>query len=400
MDWIQQQLTEVADAVRARRDEIGLQFSRRLREAAPEYYAVDASDLQGAGWAALYVLVDGALEQIASGESASGLPRELADESAAAARAELPWELIARTYHLTHQVLWESVIPEIVRQRMPRDDETLVLRAASDLLFGYFGAATEAARQVYAQARAKSAGHSERRLVERVGQALNGVAVRDVQLGYRLAQSHVAVVAWGGDVKRHLAEVGRSLDAELLVVPAGVGYFWAWFGRPAGWLGVDLVAALCDDSGIRIALGAPALGRTGFASSHRQARLVASLSARKLLPASRIVVPFDEVALMSVVLADESAARVFVEHELAGLAATDNQTLELRRTIVAFSRASHNAKVAARLLGVSERAVRYRVAKLEQMFGADFRAKLPELVVAVEAADALESQVEQRIRQG
>jgi hypothetical protein len=397
MDRIRNHLEAVADSVRRHRDEIGAQFSQRLREAAPQYYAGNASDLQGAGWAALYVLIDGALRGIATGQIDGTLAGALANEASAAARADLPWDLIHRTYQLTHQVMWEAVIPQLVDLKIPRHDEALVLREASDVMFRYFGFCEEAARQVYLHTQATNTEHSRRRLLERVEKLLNGVAVPDSQIGYRLEQNHVAVVGWGDNAEQTVADAAVRAAAEMLVVPAGVGHFWAWLGCPAGRPAVDLRPLIPSTTEVVVAQGSSAFGRPGFAASHRQARLVASLAARKLLPASSTVTAFEEVALMSVVLEDESAARVFIAHELGALSSQAKDSQLMRRTLVALSRSSQNIKVAARMLGVSERTVRYRMAKLEQSLGLDFRSRLPELVAAVGAVEALQNQAAGRL---
>src|SRR5689334_8493769 len=123
--------------LRAEREAIAGRFSQLLRSAAPEYYAIDASDFQDAGWAALAVVVDGALLAV-DGGSHAGFPVELVAESVAAARNGLPWEVLDRTYHLTHQAVWEAVIGVLTGLRRPRAEQAALLRAASGRLFAYF----------------------------------------------------------------------------------------------------------------------------------------------------------------------------------------------------------------------------------------------------------------------
>ena len=69
--------------LRAEREAIAGRFSQLLRSAAPEYYAIDASDFQDAGWAALAVVVDGQ-QRAVDGGSHAGFPVELVAESVAA----------------------------------------------------------------------------------------------------------------------------------------------------------------------------------------------------------------------------------------------------------------------------------------------------------------------------
>ena len=368
---------------------------------APEYYAIDASDFQDAGWAALFVVVDDVLASLDAGEVPTALPRELLEESAAAARSGLPWDVLDRTYRLTHQVLWESMFPELVALKLPRDDQALVLRAASDVLFRYFDQLSTLAGQAYADAQREREGQREHRTARLVKQILDGVAVRDVHLGYRLAQTHVAIVAWGGDPRDEIHSVARRLGIEMLVIPAGGNHVWAWLGLPAGRTSADVQEAITAKPGNGFTLGSPAQGRAGFVVSHRQAKLVASLWARKLLTPKSLtheeaVISFDEVAMQVVALENEGTARIFVDHELRRLPGGGPRDRELRDTLVAYSRSGLNARGAGNLLGVAERTVRYRLDRLESLLGAGFRERLPQLVLAATLADALEAQRQAR----
>ena len=401
MDRTPQQIQRLTSALRARRQDLGTRFARRLRDVAPEYYAIDASDFQDAGWAALFVVVDDVLASLDAGEVPKALPLKLLEESSAAARSGLPWDVLDRTYRLTHQVLWESMFPELMALKLPRDDEALVLRAASDVLFRYFDQLSMLAGQVYTDTQREREGLREHRIAQLVKQILDGVAVRDVHLGYRLAQTHVAVVAWGDHPRHEIAAAARRLGAEMLAIPAGGNHIWAWLGLPADLAAADVRGAITTEPGHGFALGSPAQGRAGFVLSHRQAKLAASLWARKLLSVNALthsesVLSFDEVALQVVALENESTARIFVDHELRRLPGTGPRDRELRDTLVAYSRSGLNARVAGNLLGVAERTVRYRLDRLEALLGTGFRERLPQLVLAATLADALDAQSQAR----
>jgi hypothetical protein len=381
----------VAVAIRARRDDFAGRLSRRLRAVVPEYYAVDESDLQQAGWTAMYVLVDGVLDVLAGASPPAPLHPSLADEAAAAARSGLSWDLIDRTYRLTHQALWEEVFPVVAEQRLSRADQALLLRQVSDVFFDHFDLQAAAARQVFDAARREATEHSQRRLRERVAQVLGGVPVRDVELGYRLGQDHLALVAWGHDVEASVRSLVSAVGAELLLVHAGAGHVWAWLGLASSDLD-DPAAAVVAGPGTHVALGSRAYGREGFGTSHRQARLAASLGVRGLVPSTTTVIRFDHVALLAAALEDEVTARVCVDHLLAPLAAAGARAEELADTLVVWARSGLSPVLAGRRLEVSERTVRYRVERLEELLGPDLRSRLPELVLAVEMRLALETQ--------
>lgn len=396
VDRTRQQVHQLTSALRGSRHDVGAKFVRRLRDVAPEYYAVDASDFQDAGWAVLFVVVDDVLASLDAGEVPAALPREVLEESSAAARSGLPWDVLDRTYRLTHQVLWESMFPELVALKLPRDDEALVLRAASDVLFRYFDQLSALAGQVYADAQREREGRREHRNAQLVKQILDGVAVRDVQLGYRLAQTHVAIVAWGGDPREEIVALARRLGAELLAIPAGGNHVWAWLGLPSDSPTADVRKTILAEPGNGFALGSPAQGRAGFVVSHRQAKLAASLWARKLLPQHEVVVSFDRIAMQVVALENEDTARLFVDHELHGLTEAGPRDRELRDTLVAYSRSGLNARVTGDVLGIAERTVRYRLDRLEMLLGQDFRERLPQLVLAATLAHALDAQRQAR----
>ena len=399
MDGLVQQRRAVAAAVRARRDDFGERFSRRLREAVPEYYAVDESDLQQAGWSAMYVLVDGVLDVLAGATPPTTLHRSLADEAAAAARSDLPWETVDRTYRLTHQALWEEVFPVLAELRLPRADQALLLRQVSDVFFTQFDRQAEAARLVFEAARQEESEHSQRRLRERVAQVLDGVAVRDVELGYRLGQEHLALVAWGVDVEASVRGLASRIGAELLLVEAGAGHVWGWLGLASSEV-TDPVGAVRPDAGTHVALGSVSAGREGFVTSHREARLAASLGARGLVPSTVPVIRFDQVALLAAALEDEVTARVCAGHLLAPLEAAGARSTELADTLVVWARTGLSPRAAGRQLAVSERTVRYRVERLEELLGSDLRTRLPELVLAVEITRALDVQRRSRSTTG
>jgi hypothetical protein len=388
-------VADLAALVRNRQDAIRAEFARRLRDVAPEYYAVDATDFKQAGWSALTVVVDGALSVLESWEVPTGLPRELEGESRAAVRNGLPWQTLDRTYHLTHQVIWSALLSELTQTRWSREDPR-VLQVASDLLFRYFDHMTTAASQVYAEAETEARGESDRRTAQLVNQIFSGAVVQDNELGYRLSQHHTAVVAWGVDAREAIMALGRTLQAETLTVPTGDGHVWGWWGTADA---VNLLTTVppptAGERQVTMMVGSALSGRSGFLTSHLQAKAVASLVARRLYPDVAGVTTYDQVSLRAVALENETAARVFVEHELGRLtAAADDRADELRETLLRYVDAGLNAGRTATLLGVAERTVRHRLSRLEQLLGQDFRTRLPQLVLAIQLYDS------QRLQRG
>ena len=113
------------------------------------------------------------------------------------------------------------------------------------------------------------------------------------------------------------------------------------------------------------------------------------MAARNLVATLGGMVRYADVATEAVALDDESSARVFVRHQLPDLLGSTRRDADLRATLLAYSAAGLNAHTAARALGVAERTLRYRLTHLESVLGADFRGRMPELVVAVKLHAAL-----------
>ena len=388
------QLLALTAALRKERSALTANFTRRLRDIAPEYYAIDASDFQDAGWMSLPVVVEGALRALETGEIDDRLPRELIDEAITAYRSGLPWEVLDRSYRLTHQVLWEHILLVLTDLRVRRAEEALLLRSASIVLFQYFDNVCTAAGHLYIQA--ERAGRRDERIVHLIGQIVDGVAVPDTALGYRLGQTHVAVIAWGADPRTQIEAAVRDLRIDALVVPTGEREIWAWFGLNAERGFQDVRSAIGNSPGNQMALGCAAEGRKGFVTTHRQAKLAASLWARKLVAPSGSTVTYSETSVLSVALENENTARVFVEHQLGALLAEGERGRELRETLIAYTRSGLNARATGKTLGVAERTIRYRLGRLEGLLGNDFRQRLPELAAASLIAGALEAQQQAR----
>lgn len=398
VDRVREQFHRLTAALRREHQAVTASFTRKFRELAPEYYAIDASDFQDAGWMSLPVVVEGALRCLDTGETKGGLPRELMDESVTAYRSGLPWLVLDRSYRLTHQVLWEHVLLVLGELNLRRDEQALLLRGASDLLFQYFDTLCMEAGQIYAQA--ERAGRRDERMAHLIGQIIDGVAVPDTALGYRLTQNHVAVVAWGADPRVQIEAAVRDLRIEALIVPAGERQVWAWLAVKAPRSVEDVRSAIGNPPGNQFALGSPAEGRAGFVTGHHQAKLAASLWARKLIAPSDSTVTYGEISLLSVALENESTARVFVDHQLGATFGDDGRGRELRQTLIAYASSGLNARATGTILGVAERTVRYRLGRLEGLLGNDFRQRLAELTAAAVVADALEIQQRARSQAG
>src|SRR5581483_6754672 len=185
VDQTSQHLSRLAETLGARLTEIATEVSIRIQNDVPDYYQVASTDFQGAGYGAVIEVLASAFGTLGScGRVPDRLPLTLVDEASGSARNGLPWEMIARTYAITHEVVADAVMVEVANWHLRRSEHTLVLQIASRCLFRCFEYLTVEAARVYETARYDLRDDRERGRLEIVKHALGGFAVTDAELGY------------------------------------------------------------------------------------------------------------------------------------------------------------------------------------------------------------------------
>lgn len=315
------------------------------------------------------------------------------------ARRRLDVTVVLRGFQVGSRLAWREVTGAL-----ERDIEDPDLRyGLLTLGWGRISTAIEeiaaAAVVAYTAERDAWVSGARARRAEAIGALLAGDPVdadaATATLGYRLLGRHVACSLWLDEelverspqqaLERVASDLGRSVRAgDVLVHPDGTRSLSAWFTvKSIGSL--EGVARLKVPAGVRIALGLPATGVEGFASSHRQA-----LEARRVAIRSAgtpTVVSFEDVELVSAYVDNTTAAKDLVRRELGALVGTDEQTSRLRQTALAYLRAGGNAREAAVLLGTHKNTVLYRLRQIEEMLGhgvLDRRLKLEVALTLVE----------------
>lgn len=388
----------LAAALREQTGELAEATVRRLRQELPDYYSVSDPDWQAAGYGALPAVLSTAWTTLENdGRVPAHLPSNLVDEALNAARSGVAWEIVDRSYSLTHVAIWDAVLEEVLSWHMPRGDQKLTLSISSTFLFRCFDWLTTKAGDVYAGERDDWLDRRQKRLFEMVTQAIDGLAVPDAELGYRTHQHHIGIVGWGHDPRRAIADGARLLDAELLIVPSIGSAVWAWIGRPGYADYEQAVAAFAPPPATHLALGAIETGRRGFSTTHHQAQLASSVGVRQLVAADRRVIAYPNVAVEAFALSDEPRARIFVSHTLGGLATSDSKGLRLLQTLRAYCDAGGNGALTAQRLGIAERTVRYRLRTIEDHFGLRLDTRVVELGLAARLFQALEGQANTRL---
>ncbi|MFD9738694.1 PucR family transcriptional regulator [Umezawaea sp. NPDC059074] len=214
-------------------------------------------------------------------------------------------------------------------------------------------------------------------------------ADRDTALGYRLAETHVAVVIDTADRDRADEVLRRAQTASgaanRLLVPLDPPGWTAWLGSPER---IDLRALrdVLAATGLRTAVGGPRRGVDGFRRAHAEARRAEEL--RRLLAVSDDCLVFADFALDSVLLKDVAAARAFAEDQLGDLAADTVRAERMRETLLAWLSTGSQTTAAARL-GIHLNSLRLRLASAAEVLGPDYPEHRTELLVALRIRRAL-----------
>ncbi|SIR92686.1 PucR family transcriptional regulator [Williamsia sterculiae] len=172
-------------------------------------------------------------------------------------------------------------------------------------------------------------------------------------LGYRLDQTHTAVVVWTTEASPQLTKMERAVDelAEQVGargstrVTASPGTVWGWLGGVDIGQLHDTTKNTPDSTPWRIAVGSTGRGRDGFRTSHLDALSTQRMMAR--MKTEHTVATFDDVEGILLLTSSPDHADRFVTHTLGPLAGAHP---ELREAVRVYLREQCNASKAANSL--------------------------------------------------
>jgi hypothetical protein len=362
----------------------------RMRDEAPGFDTASRPELADGLRASCYGNIRAALQALGGDrQPPRNSPAEAMNEARATARADIALEPLLHTYRIGHAVVLErffTLIEELNLSPAQRHSATLI---GSKYLFAYVDRVVGEVSEEYTTERQRVLRSSIQRRVQLVRDVLDGASIDSAELGYRLEQEHLAVVAVGPAADASLRDLARRLERRLLTVAMTDDEVWAWLGssrRLDPGERHDLVSA--QDAGrTRYAVGEPAWGITGFRDSHEQALAAHRVAAHLSQPVTR----YDDVALEAALLSDVPAARRFVERELGPLASQDPRTQVLCETLGSYLRSGLNAAATAAVLHVSDRTVAYRIHNIEELLGRSVLARSSELAAAIRLHRVLKS---------
>jgi hypothetical protein len=375
-------LRVVADRLHDEIDDLVATMLVRMRDEAPDFDTASRPELADGLRGSCYGNIRSALEALGDDrQPPRHSPAEAMDVARATARAGIALEPLLHTYRIGHAVVLErffALIEELDLSSAQRHSATLI---GSKYLFAYVDRVVGEVSAEYTTECHRASRSSIQRRVQLVRDVLGGADVDSSELGYRLEQEHLAVVATGPAADASLRDLARRLERRLLTVAMTDDTVWAWLGAPRrrGPRPEHDEPWTAAGDRTRYAVGEPGWGVSGFRDSHEQA--LAAHRVATHLP--QLVTRYDDVALEAALLHDVHAARRFVDRELGPLTAPDTRSRLLRETLCSYLQSGLNAVATAALLHVSDRTIAYRIHGIEDALGRSVLSRSSELAAAV-----------------
>lgn len=310
------------------------------------------------------------------------LPHPTVRVAMASVQRDLDLAPLLRIYSLGHERVWHWLFKRMTDQMAQMTELPEAVELLSSWLFAYVNESTRRITDIYDEERRLWLTSALAEQVEAVEAILSGEERDEARAGRRLRHSlsrtHLGICAWvdvepaDRDAQSMLRQVIRVLAQtagveSMLILPDGPLAVRAWLSRRAPFdedLLSDL-AATVGESDVRLAIGLPGSGLSGFRRSHIDAchaRRVA-LSARSADPTTY----YGDVAVIALSTVDAEQARRFVEQELGALAADDETMDRIAETLGVFLDENGSRARAAARLHVHPNTVNYRVKQAESL---------------------------------
>lgn len=290
-------------------------------------------------------------------------PPELCVQARHAARAGVSLDTVLRRYFAGYTLLGDFLVQAAEQISLGAGDLQRVLRDHASL----FDRLIDVITQEYN--RESEGGHRTllQRRADRVKRLLAGDLVEVAELDYDLDAWHVGAIAVGPGSVQALRRIATSLDQRALIVDAGEGAIWAWFGSGQRLVPERLASLRMDwlPAEVSLVLGEPGHGLAGWRLTHQQVDTALPIA----LAGPGRLVRYADVALLASVLRDDVLCRSLEEIYLAPLACGRDGGEALRQTLRAYFAANRNAASAAAALGVSRQTVNNRIHAVEERIG-------------------------------
>ena len=324
------------------------------------------------------------------------LPQQAADLARSLARRGEDLGALLKVYRAAHRGIY-SYMSEVV-DRLGDEDPTgdEVFRWIWNRADLWVDDSVEALTEIFYEERQRLHDGSVARRAETIEALVAGDGVdpdaATTTLGHPLRRQQTAFVAWAeasapGTAEALLAVAGDLTTAlgvgRVLTHLAGSRDLWGWVATTtAPDLDVlDDLGETLRGRGVRVGVGLPAPGATGFRSSHQEARAVQRLAlAGAALPA---LTPYADVELLCLTHTQDGLLRRMVTREAGGLCGADKNLGLLRETVLTHLTHRMNVEATAARLFVHKNTVRYRIARAEELLGRPLTERPAQLEIAL-----------------
>jgi hypothetical protein len=355
--------SRVSARLEARRAEIEATVHARMRALSDPSETGDPSYVEGLR-TALTAAFDYAIAGVRAtdGEKVP-IPAPLLEQARLAAQNAVGLDTVLRRYFTGYTLLGDFMMQEGERESVSIAAVQRLMRTQASHLDHLISAVTV---EHTAESERRSGSTVQRRL-EQVEQLLDGELIEADRFDYDFDNHHIGLIAQGVGVSEVVRHLAQKLDLRLMHVRRDELTIWAWLGT-VGRVATETVYRAAEQIAqpeLRIILGEPAFGLSGWRLTHRQARATAPIAAHEQLRVTR----YREVAVLASILSDEVLAASLRELYLEPLAKTRDRGAPLFKTLHAYFAAERNVSSAAAALGVSRQTVINRLSAIEECLG-------------------------------
>lgn len=393
------ELQDVADLMAERHAELTGMLVQRFRERIPELPgdAALVDLLRSSAGSNLQML--GHLLRGHVPEDRVPAPAAAVEYARRLAQRGTPPSALLRAYRLGQQIILRWAGDQIAQRVGDPDLAYQTIQSLTDISFHYIDSVSEDVIGAYQDERDSWLAHRSAVQRETIDALLRGdrldLAAAEAALGHRLRQRHLGLVLWTTGAAE-LADSERLLDQLAARVGSGRPLFvprdretaWGWLPL-AGNEEVDVAAIEAvlaqDDAGVRVALGSPETGESGFRDTH-----VGAAAAHRVAEigqsGQRVISYADPTVRAAALLAgDLATTRRMVARTLGELAAGGKAAARMRATLLAFLQERESYVATGARLHLHKNTVKYRVDRALEVRGrplADERLDLELALIA------------------
>jgi len=242
--------------------------------------------------------------------------------------------------------------------------------------------------EALAETMRRTQGDRRRMLITQVVEGEPAFPLDDIEreLNYRFAGTHLGLALQATErarVEQAVCNLAERVGAQSSLLTVHGADMWVCWLRFPGSVTPDCrvaVAKAIQDPHVLVTAGEPAAGVGGFRRTRSDALAAAAL--RRRFEGFDQFLWFRDVSLELCLLADEHAARRFVEDELGRLNTSGERVERARETLLAWLSCGSSSAVASRFF-LHENTVRMRVSQAQELLPSELSGRRAEVLAAL-----------------